>query len=142
MSKKLAKSISSVCIIIGLSLSYGCGTRMNTAEALALALKNEGLNYKVIESIDTSDIKYAKIDEAIALKGANLHIKIFRIEDEKTYKFFAGTLGLVAVFKEKFGKKTLETPKNAFLKKPFVIVIKNEPCKGIVKQTLQKFFPE
>jgi hypothetical protein len=87
------------------------------------------------------DVSVGKVDEAIALKGENLWVEILRIEDERTYKLFMGMgLFLFAVEKE-VGKDLPDMPANMISKKPFVIVVRQEPEKGAIKEALNRIFP-
>ncbi len=78
MGRELVRCLLFVCLAYAVVLIVGCGTKIDTAEKLAAALKRKGVNYQTIEQVDA---KHPKVDEAIALKGDNLWVEILRIED-------------------------------------------------------------
>ena len=122
-------------------LGVGCGKGVNTANGLATALKRNGIEYQVIEPVDSNEFRYAKIDEAIALKGDNLWVEILRIEDEKTYKLFVVSWLLMGAAETKVQQRLPGRP-DIYSKRPFVIIIRQEPQKGHVKEVLKKILPE
>lgn len=123
-------------------LNINCQKKgIDTAVKLAEALKKEGINYQTIEDVEIK-LKFAKIDEEMALKGDNLWLQVFRIEDEKSYKTSVAALVLrLGLEKEIEGEQT-DKPKDVFIKKPFLVMIMQEPEEGVVKQALNKIFPK
>ena len=114
---------------------------IDTALKLAEALKKEGINYQTIEEVEIK-LKFAKIDEEIALKGDDLWLQMFRIEDEKSYKTSVTAVVLrLGLEKEIEGEQT-DKVKDIFIKKPFLVMIMQEPEDGVVKQALNKIFPK
>ena len=139
MGRELARCLLFISLACAVVFILGCGTKIDTAEKLAVALKRQGVNYQTIEQVDA---KHPKVDEAIAIKGANLWVEILRIEDEKTYKLFMG-MGLFLFAVEKKVEKDLpDMPVNMLSKKPFVIVIRQEPEEGAIKEALNRIFPQ
>ena len=118
-----------------------CGSSVETANELAEALEKEGIEYDSIEKVGTFRSKYAKIEEAIALKGDNLNVEIYRIEDRRTYKAFCGSVLLLAVAEKKTGQRLPGRP-SLYPKKPFVIVVRQEPEAGVVKRALENILPQ
>ena len=120
----------------------GCSGKINTAERLAEALKKQNVDYNTIESINTGIMEYGKINEGIVLKGPGLSIKIFRIEDKKAYTSFV-TAGFLTILANKKIKKLKSTEKiQIYCKKPFAVIVEQEPVKGQTKQSLGKIFPK
>ena len=132
-------SIFIACIV----LIVNCGKKgIDTAEKLANALKNQGVNYQVIEKV-RHKMEFAKIDEAIALKGDSLWIEIFRIENPKSYNLGVQAVQMRLIVENKMKVEPEDKIEDAFFKRPFIIVIKQEPEKGFTKQVLMnKIFPK
>jgi len=128
-------------LVLGVTLIIGSGTTVDTVDDLATALKQNGIVYRTREAVDLSQFKYAKIDEAVALKGNKLWIEIFHITHEKTYKSFAGSSVLLAAAEAKTQRKFPGNP-DIYFKKPFIIIVRQEPQKGNVKKALKEIFPE
>ena len=129
-------------LVLGIALTVGCGkTVINTVDDLATALKQNGIVYRTRETVNLSRFKYAKIDEAVALKGDELWIEIFHITHEKTYKSFVGSSVLLVAAEVKTQRELPGKPV-VYFKKPFIIIVRQEPQKGGVKKALKKIFPE
>ncbi|MFC1739318.1 hypothetical protein ACFL1G_09760 [Planctomycetota bacterium] len=117
----------------------GCGKDIETVEELAEELKKEGMQYTSIERKSAPGLKYGRIDEAFVLQGEELNVEIYRIEDRRTYKAFAGVALLLAVAERKTGEPLPDKPK-LYSKKPFVIVVRREPETGCIKDVLDNIF--
>ena len=128
-------------LVLGVALTVGCGKTVDTVDDLATALRQNGIIYRSRETVDLSQLKYAKIDEAIALKGDKLWIEIFHIPHEKTYKLFASSSVLLRAVEVKTQRKLPGKP-DVYFKKPFIIIVREEPQKGNVKKALKRIFPE
>ena len=135
-----AKSVCGLVLFV-MILGVGCGRGVDTANGLATALKRNGIEYQVIEPVDVSEFRYAKIDEAIALRGDNLWVEILRIEDEKTYKLFVGSWLLLGAAERKVQQRLPGRP-DIYSKRPFIIIVRKEPQKGHVKEVLKRILPE
>ncbi len=135
-----AKNLLGIVLFV-MILGVGCGKGVNTANGLATALKRNGIEYQVIEPVDSNEFRYAKIDEAIALKGDNLWVEILRIEDEKTYKLFVVSWLLMGAAETKVQQRLPGRP-DIYSKRPFVIIVRKEPQKGHVKEVLKRILPE
>lgn len=141
MDRQLARCPWFVFISLTAVLILGCG-KIDTAEKLAAALKRKGIDYHTIEPVDAPAGRFAKVDEAIALKGDNLWVEILRIEDQRTYKLFLGSAVFLFAVEKKADKDLPGMPVNVLSKKPFLLVVREEPEKDTVKQALNKIFPE
>lgn len=111
--------------------------KIDTVQKLADALKKQGIKFQAIEEGET---KLPKVDEIIVLTGDSLRVEILRIEDETALKTAVFALKL----RLKFDKdKELDEDKlqDIFNKKPFVVMIYQEPETGIVNRALNKIFP-
>ncbi len=108
---------------------------------LAEALKKEGINYQTIEEVEIK-LKYAKIDEEIALRGDDLWLQMFRIEDEKSYKTSVTALMFRLAMEKEIENEQTDKVKDIFIKKPFIVMIMQEPEDGVVRQALNKLFPK
>lgn len=135
-NKSLAVVI--VCIFLSIGCSLGCSPKINDAEKLALALKNQGLNYQELSCLKEKP-RYIKIDQAIELKGENLHLKIFKITNKKNYKQFFAAVVLVGGIKKRIGDVVKISA--AYSKPPFIILVIEEPRSGQTKAALNKIFP-
>jgi hypothetical protein len=138
MNSHFVKSLF-IVFIVGVTSIFNCGKKeIDTAQKLADALKKEGVKYQSFEQVET---KLRKVNEVIALTGDSLRIEILRIEDEMAYK----TAVVAALFRLKFDKDKEDAEnklQDVFYKKPFLVMIKQEPAKGEIKQALNKIFPK
>ncbi|NOX96610.1 MAG: hypothetical protein GXO98_00805 [Nitrospirae bacterium] len=143
MGRQLPRLLLFIFLAYTVVLTVGCGKKENidTAKKLATALKREGVNYEKIERVDTQKMKYAKMDEAIALKGNNLWVVIFRIEDKKTYEISERAVALLGRVKGSTKKRIPNLPNNIYYKKPFIILVREEPEQGEIRQALGRIFP-
>ncbi len=142
MSKRFLKSILFSFITLIFLLNICCQKNgIDTAMKLAEALKKEGINYRTIEEVEIK-LKYAKIDEEIALRGDNLWLQMFRIEDEKSYKTSVTALMFRLAMEKEIENEQTDKVKDIFIKKPFIVMIMQEPEDGVVRQALNKLFPK
>ena len=134
----------SVLLILVLVITAGCAkdNGAQTADELASALERNGVTYHVKKPISTSNLRYATIDEAVALEGDNLRIEIFRIEDQRTYEMFAGSAIMLKAVEREADQAIPGLPPSTFSRKPFVIIIRQEPEQGQVRQALTRIFGE
>ncbi len=128
-------------VLFVMILGVGCGRGVDTANGLATALKRNGIEYRVIEPVDSNEFRYAKIDEAIALKGDNLWVEILRVEDEGTYKLFVASWLLLGAAETKAQQRLPGRP-DIYSKRPFIIIVRKEPQKGGVREVLKRILPE
>jgi len=125
-------------IILTFSI-IGCGGA-NSVDDIAQVLLKGGLKYDATEKVDTSKMGYARIDESIALVGPGIRVEILKISDEKTFKIFV-SIGMLA--KRVDGQSPLRLkgiPKNLYTKRPFVVIVRDEPIEGQVKSILTEYF--
>jgi hypothetical protein len=141
MGGVLARYLWFIFGIYAVVLTIGCG-KIDTAEKLAAALKRKGVDYQTIEPLEAPKGRFAKVDEAVALKGENLWVEIFRIEDQRTYKLFVGAGAFLFTVEKKIEKDIPDLPVTMLARKPFVIVVREEPVKDHVKQALNRIFPQ
>jgi hypothetical protein len=131
-----------ILLVLGLALTVGCGKAVvDSVDDLTTALKQKGIEYRTRETVNLSRFKYAKIDEAVALKGDELWIEIFHITHEKTYKSFVGSSVLLVAAEAKTQRELPGKP-DVYFRKPFIIIVRQEPKKAHVKKALKKIFPE
>lgn len=123
------------------ALTVGCGKKIDSAKDLAEAFKRNGIQYRATKPVDLTQFRHARIDEAITLKGDELSIEIFRITHEKTYKLFAAS-SLILTAAEKKTEQRLPGRPDIYSRKPFIIIVREEPHKGDVKKALNKILPE
>lgn len=81
-------------------------------------------------------MKHGRIDEGITVKSDRLSVDIVRIEDERTYKAFLGMGALLGVAEAKAGQRLPKRP-DLYSRRPFVIIVREEPAPGQVKQILE-----
>jgi len=113
---------------------------METASDVAAALKKEGIDYTTISPTDTSKLKGVTIDEALVMTNDSLNVEILRIEREKHFKIFAG-LGIFLAAAEVQARQPLPGTPDLFTRRPFIVIIRQEPKKGQVRAALKKIFP-
>ena len=114
---------------------------LETADDLASALKDAGLQYDTTEGIDTSNMRYAKIDQAIALTGDNLNVEILLIEDRHTYDLAKKAQEQISLNGALHDSSVIDDP-TIYARRPYFIVIRQEPQAGDVLEVLQKILPE
>jgi len=127
--------------ITGLALLlFLCGCtgmeKIDTAADLAAALQRGGLDYATQGPAKLPKMKYGRIDEGITLAGDGLSVDIVRIEDERTYKAFLGAGAILGAAEAKTGQRLPQRP-DLYSKSPFVIIVREEPSPGEVKQILE-----
>ncbi len=134
----------SIILTLGLIITVGCAkdNGAQTADELANALQRNGITYQVKKPISTSNLRYATIDEAVALEGDNLKIEVFRIEDQRTYEMFAGSAVMLKAVEREAGQPLPGLPPSTYSRKPFVVIIRQEPEQGQVRQALTRIFGE
>ncbi len=136
MQKKFVRSLFVFTTYI-LLFSCSKSSKIDTAEKLANALKKQGV---IFQSIEEGDTKLRKVDEITVLTGDSLRVEILRIEDETAYKTAVFAVRLRLKFdKEKEGDEN--KLQDIFYKKPFLVMIYQEPETGIVNRALNKIFP-
>jgi hypothetical protein len=141
VSKRFVSLLFSFIALIFL-LNVNCQNKgIDTAMKLSEALKKEGINYQTIEEVEIK-LKYAKIDEEIALKGDDLWLQMFRIEDERSYKTSVTALMFRLAMEKEIENEQADKVKDIFIKKPFIVMIMQEPADGVVRQALNKIFPK
>ena len=116
----------------------GCTSpeKIETAADLAAALQREGLHYATQEPAKLPKMKYGRIDEGITLKADGLSVDIVRIEDERTYKAFLGVGAIIGAAEAKTGQRLPKRP-DLYSRRPFVVIVREEPNPGEVKQILE-----
>jgi hypothetical protein len=134
----LNKFVRALCIFVICILLFGCGktNKIDTAEKLANALKKQGV---IFNSVEEGETKLRSVNEILVLTGNSLRIEILRIENETAYKtaIFAVSARL------KFDKNTEDGEdklQDVFYKKPFLVMIYQEPETGIINRALNKIF--
>jgi hypothetical protein len=139
----IKKSFSLLLFFFFALLIVSCGKKgIDTAEQLAEALKKQGVNYQVMEEVEHK-LRFAKIDEAIALKGDSLWVEIFRIENLKGYNLAVQAVKMSVIVENQMVQEPEEKIEDAFFKHPFIVVVKQEPERGFIKQILiNKIFPK
>jgi hypothetical protein len=136
------KFIKYLYIVIISCLILNCGDKtINSVDKLVKALKKNGIQYLSIEAITTDELKLTRFDEAYALHGENLWLEIYRIENEMIYKTSIAAVMLRMKF-DKSEDNLSNKPHDIFVRKPFLVMIIQEPENGKTKQALQKIFPE
>lgn len=128
-------------LVLVVVVNLSCEKRVTTVTDLASAIKRNGIHYHTTAPVDLSAFRYAQIDEALALTGDNLRVELFRINNEKTYKLFLGSCLLLAAAEAKTQQRLPGRP-DIYSKRPFIIIVREEPRKGEVKKTLDKIFSE
>ena len=131
--------ISVVCAVCVAVLISGCGKTL-TAIQLATALKEKGIDYTEVEAIDTTQFKHAKINEGITLKGDGLRVEIYRISGKKDYDLFKGASTLMLVHKHETQKDLRGLPGQTYFKRPFAVIVRQEPKGGEVVKALNGIF--
>lgn len=142
MNRGFLRSLLFSFIALIFLLNINCQKNViDTAVKLAEALKKQGIDYQTIEEVEIK-LKYAKIDEEIALRGDDLWLQMFRIEDEKSYKTSVTALMFRLAMEKEIENEQTDKVKDIFIKKPFIVMIMQEPEDGIVRQALNKVFPK
>lgn len=130
-------------VLAAVLITWGCGPGrpVDSAEALADALKAHGLRFDALEGIDLTSMQYAKIEEGVGLRGERLAVDILRIEDDRTFEL-AQEAWLLRAHQQAGASPGTAGQPVVFLAKPYVIVIRDEPESGYVLNAVRKVFPE
>jgi len=128
--------IALACLAVCLMAACGCGHgEPETIDELAAALQAEGVAYDVAETAALPRIK----SDGLRLTGPGLKVEVFRIERERDMKLAVTAVTMVAVL----GERDVGAPKvKPYVRRPFVIVVRNEPEEGLVKGALSRVFGE
>lgn len=113
---------------------------METVDDVVAALEKEGVQYTATSPANTSKLRRVKIDEAIVVTSDTLNVEILRIEREKHFKIFAG-MGILLAAAEVQARKAFAGKPDLFARRPFIIIIRQEPRKGQVRAALERIFP-
>lgn len=116
-----------------------CRQPVESAVDVVVALQERGLHVEETRALHPR-FRYAKIDEGLTLSGDQLQVDILRIEDEKTYELALQARGLMAAVGEAADTDVLEPPE-FYSRKPYIIVIRQEPEDGQILAILQKILP-
>jgi len=137
MSHSAASAIVGAAALLTLLVLGGCASsqKPQTAAELAAALQRHGITVVEQKPAALPKMQYGRIEEGITLTGENLSVDIIRIEDERTYKAFVGMGAVLGAAERKTGERLPLRP-DIYSQKPFVIVVRQEPTPGQVKQAL------
>jgi len=127
---------------VTLALFFGLGDQKDPTTILELAerLRAEGLEFHTAQISGDGLWETAVVEEGLTLRGAGLDVDILRIEDNDTFdaaerarlRFSSFQGGLVfepRVFAEIYARR------------PYVIVIREEPERGLVAAILRAVLP-
>ena len=116
--------------------AYGCGRGgIGSVEELAEALRQHGVAYEVSETAALASIRAG----GIRLMGENLKVEIYLIDDEKDMKLAATAAAFAAMGQSKVAGAS---PLKAYVRKPFLIIVRQEPVEGQVRAALESVFGE
>ena len=127
-----------VAAIVLVTLS-ACQQPVESAVDVAVALQEQGVTVDETRALN-SNFRYAKIDEGLSLSGDQLQLDILRIEDDKTYELALQARGLMAAVGEAADTEVLAPPE-FYSRKPYIIVIRQEPKDGQIVAILEKILP-
>ncbi len=113
---------------------------IESAEDLAIALKDGGIAIQTQEPIDFSSMRFAKIDEGLSLRGESVRIDILRIEDERTFKVMVGAGNLLTGLGDLLESEAAGPP-DTYVRRPFALIIREEPRPGEVREILSRLLP-
>lgn len=138
-----SRTVSLLILLLSALQLTGCSspTAIDSVDDLASALKAEGLDYDAAQSMDMTGMSHAKIEQAVALTGDGLRIEILHIMDTKTYDMAIQAQDLFALGSA-FQDVTVIGKATIYARRPYVVVIRNEPTEGQVVAALQKVLPE
>ena len=134
-TRGLALSTAAYCL---LALS-ACQQPLESVVDVVVALEERGVNVENRRALNPN-FRYAKIDEGLSLSGDQLQVDILRIEDEKTYELAQQARGLMAAVGEAADTDVLAPPE-FYWRKPYIIVIRQEPEDGQIVAILEKILP-
>lgn len=119
---------------ICLLLVGGCGRGgVGSVEELAEALRQHGVAYDVSETAALAQLRAG----GIRLMGENLKLEIYLVDDEKDMKLAATAAALAAMGQSKVAGAS---PLKAYVRKPFLIIVRQEPVEGQVRAALESVF--
>jgi hypothetical protein len=132
-----------IAVLLGSICMVGCGglsPKLDTAGDLAQALKDGGVAWETSSGISFGSMRYAKIDEGIALEGDGVRVDILRITDHRTYNIMSSAAALMGIMGDELDESAVQPPE-IYRSEPFVIVIRNEPQSGQVASVLENILP-
>jgi hypothetical protein len=121
----------------------GCVAQPNveTAADLADAIEDAGYAIDSRTAIDFSGMQHARIDEGYTLRGDGLLVEVLRISDARTFDLMTSASALLTAIGAKTESEAL-TPPDIVQRRPFVVVIRQEPEQGGIRQTVERVVPE
>lgn len=130
--RKILLTCLAACILV----ACGCGrSGPQTAEELAAALRQQGIAYDVSETAALPRIHA----DGIRLIGRDLKVEIYCIEDERELKLAVAAAALAVTGQS----MTSGTPTiRPYVKKPFLVIVRQEPQDGPVKSALERIFSQ
>lgn len=132
---------SKIILIFWLNfIIFSCrGDNIENIEELSLKLESQGFNLVSEDTLDLTSLTHARIEEAVLIQGENLEIEIYRIEDQRTFKLFIGSGILISRIEDELGDSS-EILAEMWFKKPFIVIIREEPLPGSVVEALDELF--
>ena len=130
-------------VIVLMALLSGCvlpSKAPATANDLAAALAAQGVAYTETSSGPLSIGSHARFDENLILQGDALWVELLRIEDDRTYKAVEKVRAILVLSEAVSGQKFPGKP-SIYFRKPFVILVRQEPEQGQVLAALNAVLP-
>jgi hypothetical protein len=135
-----------VVFLAGIGLAFWYGQRRgearpSTAEELAEVLRAHGIPYDSATQIADGRWTFTEIDDALTLTGEGTHVEILRIDDAETFEAAERASSRFASFQ---GGIVLNPQKvtRVFTRRPFVVVIREEPMPGQIVAILEEVLPD
>lgn len=113
--------------------------RIDTVDALVAALERQGFAFTERTPFSLN-IRYARIDESIALEGDGLTMEILRITDRRTWGVVSDGAMILALAESRAGREFPGRP-DIIVRAPFVVVVRQEPAPGAVRAAVESLLP-
>ena len=108
---------------------------------MADVLIERGLKVDTRTPLDFSDMRFAKVNEGLSLRGKHTTIEILRIEDRRTYNIFKSAQFLLGLLDEKLQEEAVHPPV-IVSGKPFIVIIRRAENPEQVEDKLRKLRPQ
>lgn len=129
-------------LVVGISAMAGCSTapKIETAGDLVAQLQTAGVQFDSQEPAPMPKGEYFRFDEGLRLKGQDLFLDVLRIEDERVFGIAKSAGAILAVAEASAGQHIPDNPE-VFARRPFVIVIRQQPEGSSIQATLANLLP-
>lgn len=126
-------------VAVGLTACGGTA-RYPNIDALAPAMKAEGLAYTDSRSLPAPKGRHLRIDEGRVLFSDAFWVEIMRIEDKKVFDIARRAAGILTIA-EAYTERKFPGKPEIYTRAPYVIIVREEPEPGFVLSIVNALLP-